>query len=118
MTTSAAEGTDTFGGTTVNEYSQNNTPTLRIIAKNTRGLKSDDRIYELINELNQTKTWDIVILNETWRVDECETFATNEGHLFANADCEAGRHGVGFLVHGDGSNLCSLSRRSAREWQL
>ena len=52
-----------------------------------------------MTELTQTKNWDIIVLTETWRVDEFEMFATNEGHLFANAGCEAGRRGVGFLVH-------------------
>ena len=64
-----------------------------------RGLKTEERFHELITELKTTEPWDIIILSETWRVDECEMFATNEGHLFANAGCEAGRRGVGFLVH-------------------
>ena len=111
MTTSAAKGTDTFGGTTVNEYSQNihfsgspmadapNTKAFRIFAKNVRGLKTEERLLELIDELKMLTTWDVLILNETWRLDAFEMFATNEGHLFCNAGCEAGRRGVGFLVH-------------------
>ena len=62
MTTSAAEGTDTFGGTTVNEYSQMyifrqpmadapNTKAFRILEKDVRGLKTDERIQELLIEL-------------------------------------------------------------------
>ena len=72
---------------------------MKIIAKNVRGLKTDERILELLNELNKLTNWDILVLNETWRVDEFEMFATDEGHLFCNAGCEAGRRGVGFLVH-------------------
>ena len=52
-----------------------------------------------MNELKNLVSWDILTLNETWRTDGCEMFATNEGHLFCNAGCEAGRRGVGFLVH-------------------
>ena len=108
MTTPTAQGIGTFGGMGDNANEQfsgsqvadtNAIPVLRIVAKNVRGLKTDERIHELITELKTTKTWDIVILTETWRVDEMEMFATNEGHLFANAGCEAGRRGVGFLVH-------------------
>ena len=108
-TSSTAQGMDTFGGALLTSNSNSahfsgsprraTRPVLRIISKNARGLKTDERIYELITELKQTETWDIVVLSETWRVDECEMFATNEGHLFANAGCEAGRRGVGFLVH-------------------
>ena len=107
MTTSAAEGTDTFGSTAPNVYPNifqagnglNNFTTFRIITKNVRGLKTEERIHELITELETAQTWDIIILNETWRVDEFEMWALNDGHLFANAGCEAGRRGVGFLVH-------------------
>ena len=54
---------------------------------------------ELMNELKNLTHWDIITLNETWRIDGFEMFATNEGHLFCNAGCDAGRRGVGFLVH-------------------
>jgi len=74
-------------------------PVIRIIAKNARGLKTDDRIQELLTELKTIQNWDIIILSETWRIDAFEMFATNEGHLFANAGCEAGRRGVGFLIN-------------------
>ena len=107
MTTSTAQGIDTFGGPATNIYPQNfqagnglnNVPTFRIIAKNVRGLKTDERILELIDELKMLTNWDILVLNETWRLDGFEMFATDEGHLFCNAGCEAGRRGVGFLVH-------------------
>ena len=74
-----------------------NTETFRIISKNVRGLKTDERLQELMTELEHAKNWDIIILSETWRVDEFEMFATNDGHLFANAGCEAGRRGAGFF---------------------
>ena len=107
MTTSTAQGIDTFGGQATNIYPQflqagnglNNVPTFRIIAKNVRGLKTDERILELIDELKMLTNWDILVLNETWRLDGFEMWATDEGHLFCNAGCEAGRRGVGFLVH-------------------
>ena len=107
MTTSAAQGTDTFGGTTTNVYPNNfqagdglnNVQSFRIITKNVRGLKTDERLLELMDELRMLTTWDILVLNETWRLDGFEMVATNEGHLFCNAGCEAGRRGVGFLVH-------------------
>ena len=79
--------------------SLNSMPVLRIIAKNARGLKTDERIQELLTELESIQHWDIIMLSETWRIDAFEMFATNEGHLFANAGCEAGRRGVGFLIN-------------------
>ena len=82
----------------------NELPVLRIVAKNVRGLKTEERLHELITELKTMEPWDIIILSETWRVEECEMFATNDGHLFANAGCEAGRRGAGR------SSCASLSR--------
>ena len=107
MTTSTAEGTDTFGGTAANTHYHNfqagnglnSFTTFRIITKNVRGLKTDERIHELMHELTSMSHWDILILTETWRLDEFEMFTTNDGHLFANAGCKAGRRGVGFLIH-------------------
>ena len=103
---------DIFGGETANEYptfqiqfsggttaDTSKPPVLSIVAKNVRGLKSDERICELLTELKATEHWDVLILTETWRHDEFEMFATNDGHLFANAGCAAGRRGVGFLIH-------------------
>ena len=43
---------------------------LRIITKHVCGLKTDERILKLINELKTLKTWDILTLNETWRTEE------------------------------------------------
>ena len=65
-TTLAAEDTSTFGGTAVDSLMNsqfsgsqvadtNAIPVLRIVAKNVRGLKTDERIHELITELKQQK---------------------------------------------------------------
>ena len=78
MTTSTAEGTDIFGGTAANTHYHNfqagnglnSFTTFRIITKNVRGLKTDERIHELMHELTSMSDWDIVILTETWRLDE------------------------------------------------
>ena len=52
-----------------------------------------------MDELASVPDWDILVLTETWRLEEFEMFTTNDGHLFANAGCTAGRRGVGFLIH-------------------
>ena len=43
---------------------------LRIIAKNVRGLKADERILKLINELKTIESWDILTLSETWHAEK------------------------------------------------
>ena len=75
-------------------------PVMKIVAKNLRGLKTEERLHELLMEIQATgENWDILILNETWRKDGFEMFSTSEGHVFANSGCEEQRRGVGFLIH-------------------
>ena len=72
-------------------------PVLRIIAKNVRGLGTEDRMEELLFETQlMNENWDIITLSETWREDGFEMWSTDEGHLFANAGCEEKRRGTGF----------------------
>ena len=52
-----------------------------VIHKNTRGLTNDDRIEELIEEL-EDEPWDIITINETWRTDKREYWGTKEGHTY------------------------------------
>ena len=74
--------------------------TFRVIAKNVRGMTSEDRILELMHEANSMKdSWDVIIISETWREEGFEMWTTSEGHLFGNAGCIEKRRGVGFLIH-------------------
>ena len=69
-----------------------------ILSKNTRGL-NDDRLEELHEELGQVKNWDVLVLSETWRKPKNELFKLHSGHTFMNCGCDAGRRGVGFVLH-------------------
>ena len=110
MTTSAAEGTDTFGSTAPNVYPNifqagNGLPienskmdNFVIYHKNVRGLNSDERVAELLLELDDV-SWDAVTLNETMRVVKQECWITGGGHMFLAAGYSAHTRGVAILVH-------------------
>ena len=69
-----------------------------ILSKNVRGL-NDDRLEELTDELKQLENWDIVVLSETWRKPKNEFFTMQTGDIYMSCGCDAGRRGVGFVVH-------------------
>ena len=46
-----------------------------------RGLTSDDRIEELMHEL-ETMSWDFMSINETMRTNRTEIWTTRGGHVF------------------------------------
>ena len=71
---------------------------LKIWQKNTRGLKDDDRMVELLTELS-TLPRDFVSLNETWRGSEREYFEVDGCHVFCGAGGEDGARGVAILVN-------------------
>eukprot|EP00973_Karenia_brevis_P094564 12423135-Karenia_brevis.AAC.1 len=70
-----------------------------VILKNARSLTSDERLTEVISELEGEK-WDVVLINETWREEKEEFDALPDGHVWLGSGGTAGRRGVGILVHG------------------
>ncbi len=71
---------------------------LIVLHKSARGLSRDDRITELLTELENME-WDFVSINETMRTTETEIWATQGGHMFMGAGHDLPTRGVGFLVH-------------------
>ena len=76
----------------------NRTAMLYVFQKNCRGLISNDRLDELIIEVEDIK-WDILLLNETWRDEPHEYLILREGHLFAASGGVPGARGVAFLIN-------------------
>ena len=70
---------------------------LTLFAKNCRSLKSDDRVEELIRELDSTN-WDAILLSETWREAKREYWETAEGHIFIGAGWAENSRGVAILL--------------------
>lgn len=70
----------------------------RVYAKNVRGLKTEKRVYELLEELEGTE-WDAILLSETWRPEGEEIWTTAGGHLFMGSGFSEERRGVGILLH-------------------
>ena len=72
----------------------------QLLVKNARGLASDDRLDELLQEACvATEDWDVIIITEIWRKTQREYFQTVDGHLFAGAGSDSGRRGVAFLIN-------------------
>ena len=120
MTSSTVEDIDAFGGIAAvldensenaNALSQNNfqadnglptekfkTDDFIIYHKNVRGLTSDDRITELLFELDDLP-WDAITLNETMRTTRQEHWVTTGGHVFMASGYSVHTRGVAILVH-------------------
>ena len=69
-----------------------------IYHKNTRGLSPDERITELLGELDGLQ-WDAVTLNETMRTTKQEYWVTNGGHVFMASGFHAHTRGVAILIN-------------------
>ena len=69
-----------------------------IITYNIHSAMSDSRLAAIEAELSDIH-WDILVLVETWRLENFEIFATEAGNLFYGSGGFKGRCGVGFLVH-------------------
>ena len=76
---------------------------LHVVTKNLQSVKSNDRFYDFIAELDQC-SFDICLFSETWRVETEEVFVTPAGHkLFfsggGGGGGEGGHQGVGGAIH-------------------
>ena len=89
---------------------QEKTKNLIILHKNARGLSRDDRITELLTELENME-WDFVSINETMRTTESEIWTEQGGHMFMGAGHDLPTRGVGFLVHKKWSSAIRQFRR-------
>lgn len=74
--------------------------TWRIFTKNCRGLKTDDRIEEILCELRVSDVdWDAIMLTETWREEVRELWHTAEGHVYFGSGRAQGCKGFGILLN-------------------
>ena len=71
--------------------------TFHVFSKNARGLKSDEDIMTLLDELDDVP-WDAVLLSETWRAAQSEKWTTADGNLFAGSGGMNGSRGVAILL--------------------
>jgi hypothetical protein len=77
---------------------------INVILKNARSLASDEKLENLLLELEATE-WDIVVVNETWRLQKEEHFLFDAGHRWIGGggakriNSECGKHGVAILLH-------------------
>ena len=75
-----------------------------VYSKNVRSVSNDDRLVELLWELTFLE-WDIIVVNESWRLQRQENFDVEGGHRWLGAGgaqrqgTSGGKHGVGILVH-------------------
>jgi hypothetical protein len=69
-----------------------------VFHKNARGLSNNDRLAELLIELEPLR-WDIVTLNETMRTTTEESWVTEGEHLFLGSGYTEHTRGVAILVH-------------------
>ena len=84
---------DSLGDTTTT-----NTCELKCLAKNVQSIKSDLREIELFECLVDL-SWDILLLNETWRTEREEIWKTAQGHLFLGSGWKNGQGGVAIMSH-------------------
>ena len=69
-----------------------------IIAKNVQSIMAEDRLTLLLEEV-ETFSWDILLLTETWREEEEESFITENGNHFLGAGGSRGSIGVAIILH-------------------
>ena len=82
-----------------------------IYHKNTRGLSPDERITELLGELDGLQ-WDAVTLNETMRTTKQEYWVTNGGHVFMASGFHSHTRGVAILINKKWTN--SIKKSSSK----
>jgi hypothetical protein len=69
-----------------------------IYHKNARGLSKDDRVDELMEELEGVE-WDVIMVNETMRSQKREFWMTHGGHTILASGFDLPTRGVAILVH-------------------
>ncbi|KAL0810833.1 hypothetical protein ABMA28_010143 [Loxostege sticticalis] len=85
-------------GKSCRKYNSLSTTKLKIGSYNAKTLRSDDRLEELLHEL-QKITWDVIGLSEVRRPGE-ECIKLNSGHTFYyRGKANSHQHGVGLLIN-------------------
>ena len=64
-----------------------------------QSLQTEDRLRQLLAELETLRKWDAVLLTETWRELKEEQFVTRDGHLFMAFGGTKGQKGVAIILH-------------------
>lgn len=92
--------TNATENSTENDAADSHARKPRLIAyfKNVRGFADDCRLDELMHEL-QPVHWDVVLLNETMRMQKEELWESEYGHIFAGSGHDTPIRGVGILLH-------------------
>ena len=78
--------------------SQSTSVSFDIYVKNVRSLTTDARLEELTEEANAV-SWDVILVNETWREEAEELVEPESGHIWMGSGGTKGKHGVGILLH-------------------
>ena len=69
-----------------------------IYHKNARGLSKDDRVEELMEELEGLE-WNVIMVNETMRSQKREFWTTRGGHIFLASGYDLPTRGVAIVLH-------------------
>ena len=69
-----------------------------IIAKDVQSVMADDRLTVSLEEV-ETFSWAILLLIETWREEDEESFITENGHYFLGAGGSQGSKCVAIMRH-------------------
>ena len=80
------------------DHSKNKEVKFIILQKNLRSMHSSEKIEELVSELEGYR-WDAILLNETWRHEQAETWETHHKHIFMGAGKYENKHGVGIMLN-------------------
>lgn len=67
------------------------------ILKNVRSIQTEARFEEFLHECGDF-TWDVVLVNETWRKEGEEILKLDTGHCWLGSGGSEGKHGVGALL--------------------
>ena len=67
------------------------------LQKNTRSLKSSERLEEVFSELNEIE-WDAILISETWRQSK-EIWETQQGHIMVESGKFTNKHGVSIQLN-------------------
>ena len=86
-------------GIKTQQYDKPSPDNFTILSKNARGLGSDNRLEELLIELEFVNDWDILLISETWRSEIREFMALQSGHVFFGSGSSTARQGVAILLH-------------------
>ena len=79
------------------EEARQDTTTFTVLQKNTRSMKSSERLEELFSEIYRVR-WDVILISETWRQGK-EIWETQQGHIVIESGKFTNKHGVAIILN-------------------